>query len=72
MSHTPRISKLYVAVDIGCIECGEDSNVLGVFTTKKDAEIACEQAEKKQKENWSGQHSFEIFNVDGITESHNG
>ena len=29
--------KLYVAVDIGCIECGEESAVLGVFTDKAKA-----------------------------------
>ena len=28
------MKKLYVAVDIGCIECGEETNVLGIFTNK--------------------------------------
>lgn len=55
----------YVAVDIGCIECGEDSHVVGVFTSE---ELAAE-ANKKQiafNEQWRGEHHFEVFPIDAI------
>ena len=28
----------YIVVDIGCIECGEPSDILGVFTDRQKAE----------------------------------
>lgn len=52
---------LYVAMDIGCIECGQDSALLGIFTDKQVAESVLEIARKKQEEDWHGQHSFELF-----------
>lgn len=55
---------LYVAVDIGCIECGEYSFVLGVFTRAEDAHAIC----KEWKDlGWrGGQHSYEVFEVPEI------
>lgn len=57
-------TKKYVVVDIGCIECGEPSTVLGIFNDKKKAESVREKYENIQEENWHGQHYFEIFEVD--------
>lgn len=51
----------YIAMDIGCIECGEDSRLLGVFATEAEAEAACKVAREKQAANWYGQHSMEVF-----------
>ena len=48
----------YVAVDIGCIECGEPSHVLGIFTNKEKALNVCKEHEERQNLNWTGQHSF--------------
>ena len=67
-SEEPESPKLYVAVDIGCIECGEESNVLGIYTDQAKAESVCDSAAVKQRENWTGEHSFEVFEVKGITE----
>lgn len=53
----------YVVVDIGCIECGEESSVLGIFQDKETAEKVAEKYKKIQRENWTGQHYFEIFEV---------
>ena len=58
--------ELFVAVDIGCIECCEDSAVLGVFKSKDHALAVCKEHELRQIENWHGQHSFEVFMVTGI------
>ena len=53
----------YVVVDIGCIECGEQSRVPGIFTNKKEAEKVAKKYEEIQSNNWCGQHCFEIFEV---------
>lgn len=58
--------ELWVAVDIGCIECGEDSLVLGVFTDRTTAKSAAIAAENIQRNDWHGQHSFEVFRVPGV------
>lgn len=54
---------MYVAVDIGCIECGERSQCLGIFTDKSRAEAVLLTAKEEQEKNWRGQHSFECFEV---------
>ena len=57
---------LYVAVDIGCIECGENSGVIGVFTNEKDAEKVIEDHKERQREHWGGEHHFKVFWVGAI------
>ena len=56
----------YVAVDVGCLECGEESAVLGIFENEQHAQTACDWAEKKQTENWGGEHRFEVFSVETL------
>ena len=58
----------YVAVDIGCIECGEASALLGVFAFKIDAERACTVHRTWQKANWHGQHEFVVFECNKLNE----
>lgn len=58
--------KLYVAVDIGCIECGEKSAVLGVFTDLDKAEQVLDEHDDRQFKNWGGHHSFEVHVIEGI------
>jgi len=53
--------KLYVVVDIGCIECGEDTAVLGIYKSREDAE----QKHKLGSYFSGGQHSVEVFEVCG-------
>ena len=55
--------KLYILVDIGCIECGEESNVLGIYTDKQRAEgMKAFIEEKYDKEGKAiGTHYFKIF-----------
>ena len=55
---------LYILVDIGCLHCGEESYIIGVFTNRKLAKIAKEYVKEASILNKSGgQHDFEIFNV---------
>lgn len=59
---------LYVAVDVGCIECGENSAVLGVFESKERAEQVAKEHYSRQSDHWHGQHSFEVFEVPAVNE----
>ena len=57
---TPR--PRYMAFDIGCIECGQDSAVIGLYTSEKKAEAACEEWEAV---GWrGGQHHYQVFDLD--------
>lgn len=60
------MEKLYVVVDVGCIECGEVTNVLGVFTDENKACDVLDEHEKRQEENWRGEHRFNIYEVNEI------
>jgi hypothetical protein len=53
-----------MAFDIGCIECGEPSGIVGFFATKEEASAALDAAEKKQQADWIGQHAFRIFDLE--------
>jgi len=53
----------YLAFDIGCIECGESSAVIGTFATREEAETAATAAAKKQAEIWHGQHKFQVHDL---------
>jgi hypothetical protein len=55
--------KRWLAFDVGCIECGEDSAVIGTYDTEAEAEAACETTAEEQARNWSGQHSMEVFDL---------
>jgi hypothetical protein len=59
---------LYVAMDIGCLECGmysEPSTVLGIFKIRKEAEDACVKAsaqfEVLSEDHWPGHHEFRVL-----------
>ena len=58
-----RLDFRWLAFDIGCIECGEESAVIGVFNTKKEAEDACNNAADIQAKDWHGEHYFEVFDL---------
>lgn len=60
----------YVAVDVGCIECGERTSILGIFTNKKQAEKILKEHSKRQEDNWEGQHSFELFKIEKLNEEY--
>ena len=55
--------KRWLAFDIGCIECGEASAVIGTFDTEAEANTAADAAEEAQRANWWGQHYFEVYDL---------
>jgi len=56
--------KRWLAFDVGCIECGESSAVIGVYGTETEASAAAQVAAEKQQRDWHGQHSMEVFEID--------
>lgn len=53
----------YVALDIGCMECGERSGLIGFYTTRTGAESAVRDARDRQSLDWQGQHEFLILDT---------
>jgi hypothetical protein len=53
----------YMVFDIGCIECGEDSALIGFYEDLESANAAAESARIEQAANWGGQHYFSVWNV---------
>ena len=56
--------KKYILVDIGCIECGESSRIIGVFNNIEKAYVIRDKCHDIQRKHWTGQHYFEIFEID--------
>lgn len=54
------MAKKFVVVDTGCIECGESTEVLGIYRTRK----AAEEEHKEGDYFDGGQHCIEIFEVE--------
>lgn len=50
----------WVAIDIGCIECGGPSKVLGVFHTQPEAEAEVERY-LAEPHDWTGEHAVRAF-----------
>ena len=54
----------WLAIAIGCIECGEDTQPIGLFLTKAQADDAAQAATQTIKAKHRGQLSFKVFEVD--------
>jgi hypothetical protein len=61
------MSKRYLAMDIGCIECGEESAIIGMYATREEAEKAINDYLDPdcpwRKDGRGGQHYEEVFEV---------
>lgn len=55
----------YLTFDIGCIECGESSSVVGVYESREEAQAAlAERAGNEHGGYFSGgQHHVEVFEL---------
>jgi len=54
---------MFLVMNIGCIECGVSSQVVGVFETEEKANEIAEKSEEKYSWREGGQNSFEVFPV---------
>lgn len=62
----------YLVFDVGCIECGESSKVVGIYATKQNAQRAVKRYITYEpnkfgtywgRKEWTGQHEVEIYEV---------
>ena len=53
----------YLVFNIGCIECGVSSKIVGVFTEKAEAERMAQYCEKHFGWREGGQNAFEVFEL---------
>jgi len=56
----------FLVFDIGCIECGESSDVVGIYEAREQAErVQKERAEGDANGSYfsGGQHSVEVFEL---------
>lgn len=44
----------------------EETNVLGIFTDKNKAWDVVDEHITRQRQNWSGQHEFDVYEVNEI------
>lgn len=53
----------FLVFNVGCIECGVSSNVVGVYGTKEEADAACDKCQDALHWREGGQNSFEVFDL---------
>lgn len=60
--------KKYLVFDVGCIECGEDSCVVGIYRTNEDARKAIDdyidEDSRWGRKEWHGQHFVDIYPIE--------
>lgn len=56
----------WLLFNIGCIECGVSSNIVGVFDNKEQADILAEKLNVSHRWRGSGQNSFEVFELTAV------
>ena len=57
-------SKHFIVSHIGCLECGTDSGIVGIFTDWRVAMLIAEKYSLKLEWNGGGQNKFEVFPID--------
>lgn len=58
--------KAFVVVNIGCIECGVISNLVGVFSSKEQAESVADVCQESFDWRQGGQNDFKVFELPKI------
>ena len=54
---------MFVVMNIGCIECGVSSTIVGVFRDKEKAEVIAMYCDNNFSWREGGQNSFEVFEL---------
>lgn len=54
---------MYMVFNVGCIECGVSSNVVGVFANKEQAEQIASKLNDVGAWREGGQNSYEVFKL---------
>ena len=58
--------KLYVVVNIGCIECRVSSNIVGYYNNKEKAEKITEICKDLFEWREGGENKFKVFELDEL------
>jgi hypothetical protein len=61
---------MWIVVNIGCIECGVSSNIVGVFDDKARAEAVADKCRDEFEWRESGQNDFEVFPMPPVNVIH--
>lgn len=61
----------FVVVDIGCSDCGESSNLVGIFTTEKSARDGMLTYMEVNHLTMDGDHELLIYKIDELNRIHN-
>lgn len=61
----------YVVVDIGCSECGEASNIVGIFSSKEKAIDARDYYVKDNRLEDNDDHELLIYKIDKLDKIYN-
>ena len=56
----------YIVLDLGCAECGESSNILGIFTSLDEAKKALNVYKEKNHLDEESDHEFYIYKIDKL------
>jgi|GEM_PF-6233580 len=56
----------FVVLDLGCAECGESSNILGIFTSIEKAKKARDDYKTVNKLDEYSDHEFFIYKIDAL------
>lgn len=59
---------LWLVFNIGCIECGVSSNVVGVFKSKETADKIAERLDCNHNWREGGQNSYDVFELGDVDE----
>lgn len=54
---------MYLVMNIGCIECGLSSAVVGVFASRERAEAIANSCDEKYSWREGGHNAFEVFEL---------
>jgi hypothetical protein len=61
---------MYLVVNIGCIECGVSSNVVGLFSTEKEAERVRDICVEKYYWREGGENRYRVFELPPVGAIH--
>lgn len=64
------MSKKHIVFNIGCIECGVSSNLVGVFDSAEKAAAIAEHLQDELRWREGGQNSFEVFELNEINKEY--
>ena len=61
-------AEAWIVVNVGCIECGVSTNVVGVFTEKTAANALAARLGKEMSWREGGQNSYEVFPMPALNQ----